>query len=58
MERLIMRSEGRIIIFIFVCGALLSMLGYLIIVANSMETRAKVLFAASLLGFTVSKLNK
>ena len=53
-----MRSEGRIIIFIFVCGALLSMLGYLIIVANSMETRAEVLFAASLLGFTVSKLNK
>jgi hypothetical protein len=53
-----MRSEGRIVIFILVCGALLSMLGYLIIVANSMETRAKVLFAASLLGFTVSKLNK
>lgn len=58
MERLIMRSEGRIVIFILVCAALLSMLGYLIIVANSMETRAKVLFAASLLGFTVSKLNK
>ena len=58
MERLIMRNEGRIVIFVLVCGALLSMLGFLTIAANSMETRMKMLLATSLLGFTVSKLNK
>jgi hypothetical protein len=53
-----MRNEGRVVIFILVSGALLSMLGYLMISANSIETRAKMLLATSLLGLTLSKLNK
>jgi hypothetical protein len=53
-----MRSEGRILIFILVSGALLSMLGCFMIEANSMETRAYILLATSVLGITLSKLNK
>jgi hypothetical protein len=58
MERLIMRNEGRIVIFIVVGGALLSMLGYFMIAANSMEKRAHILLATSVLGITLSKLSK
>jgi hypothetical protein len=58
MERLIMRNEGRVVVFVLVCGAIVSMLGYLMIAANSTETRMQMLLATSLLGFTVSKLNK
>ncbi len=53
-----MRNEGRIVIFVLVCGAIVSMLGYLMIAANSTETRMRMLLATSVLGFTVSKLNK
>ena len=46
------------VIFVLVCGAIVSMLGYLMIAVNSTETRVQMLLATSLLGFTVSKLNK